>query len=274
MKKPFDALYAGLQKSLGALEREADGIDRYSRGISVIRDSIREVRALGRKSISARVAEVAFFREVWPAFYGQLFLYVQLHQLELVRRSLPADAVPDLLAREEGRVTAFFGSNREFWAYYRGGAGILDEQFTRAYSQARLFDVLAPVIDQEGATLASYRAAWCLAMEGYGARLASERERLSGPSGPIGDYSWGAADTDFVEWLFGLQAVGAIRYKGQPADISRVIKWGRWALGKEVVNTHDRFKIIRNRKKQRMTFTKRTEAALEVRMDEKDGKYA
>jgi hypothetical protein len=29
------------------------------------------------------------------------------------------------------------------------------------------------------------------------------------------------ADMDYVEWIFAVQAVEAIRYKGQPADIYR-----------------------------------------------------
>jgi hypothetical protein len=112
-------------------------------------------------------------------------------------------------------------------------------------------------------------------MEGYGVWLAEERERVMAPAGtgPGSDYSWDAADADFVEWLNGLFAVKAIRYKGQPADLNRLIKWGKWALGKEVANIYDRFKVIRNRKKERLAFTKRTAGALEKRMDQADGKF-
>ena len=272
MRKPFDTLYTAMEKMLGALDRETDGVDRYAQGIQVIREKILELRPLSRKALSGREGEVEYFREVWPAFYGKLLLYVQLHRFETFCLPLAAESVPGLIKREEKRVGAFFRANREFWMYYRSGAAILSEQFTRAYSQARLFDPLALVIDPDGATLASYRAAWCLAMERYGRWLAEERERLAGPAVVTGDYSWGPADTDFVEWLFGLQAVGAIRYKGQLADISRLVKWARWALGKEVVNIHDRFKVLRNRKKERMVFTKKTEAALIVRMDLAEGK--
>ena len=75
-------------------------------------------------------------------------------------------------------------------------------------------------------------------MQGYGVWLAEEKGRLEGP-GSVGDYTWAAADTDFVEWIFGLQAVGAIRYKGQPADINHLVKWGRWALNQDVANIHE-----------------------------------
>jgi hypothetical protein len=180
-----------------------------------------------------------------------------------------------MIRREERKVEDFFYTHREFWMYCRAGAAEQDEQFTRAYSRARAFDPLALVIDQEWATLASYRAAWCMAMERYMAWLAEERERMIVPAGlgASSDYTWGPTDADFVEWLNGLQAVGAIKYRGETADISRLAKWAKMALGKEIANIYDRFKVIRNRKKERMPFTKRTESALERRMDQAEGKF-
>lgn len=271
MRKPFDTLYTALEKSLDTLGRERAGMDRYHRGIVMIRERISDMRTTGRKFVRGRETEIAYFREVWPIFYGQLFHYILLYRFELNRQTRPGDAWLGLIGQEEFRVSRFFRANGEFWSYYRSGAAVQDEQFTRAYSQARVFDPLALVIDGE-ATLASYTAARCLAMEAYGKWLSQERERLTGPKFAATDYTWGPADTDFVEWLFGLSAVGAIRYKGQPADISRLVKWARWALGKEVINIHDRFKVLRNRKKERMAFTKRTTAALEKRMDQAEGK--
>jgi RteC protein len=268
MKKPFDALYAGMEKMLQGMGPELRGVDRYARGIELIRERIAEMQALGTKWIAGPEREVEYFRDVWPAFFGWLFLYVRLHKLELARLPLSREAWMAVIERERRRVSAFFRVHGEFWAYYRAGA--LDEQFTRAYSRSRIFDPLALVIDPAGATLASYRAARCIAMEGYAAWLAGELEEVAGPANPMSDYSWGAADTDFVEWLYGILSVEAIHYKGRPADLTRLIKWGRWALGKVVVNTSDRFKVLRNRKKEKLVFTKRTEGALERRIREAD----
>ena len=72
-------------------------------------------------------------------------------------------------------------------------------------------DPLAVVIDQEGATLASYRAACCLSMHALGEWLQEQRAILSGKmmQRQRGEYSWGASDADLAEWLFGIQTVGA-----------------------------------------------------------------
>lgn len=268
MKKPFDALYAGMERDLAGMGPELRGADRYARGIGLIRERIPELQALGNKWMAGPDREVEYFRDVWPAFFGRLFLYIRLHGLELERLPLGRDAWLAVIERERRRVSAFFRVHGEFWAYYRAGA--LDEQFMRAYSRARVFDPLALVIDPAGATLASYRAAECIAMEVYAGWLAGALEDATGPANPATDYTWGAADTDFVEWLYGLLSVEAIHYQGRPADITRLIKWGRWALGKEVVNTSDRFKVLRNRKKEKLVFTRRTEAALERRIRDAD----
>jgi hypothetical protein len=275
MKKPFDTLYANLEKSLNDLERQAAGVDRYGKGILLIIDKIRDMRGMAVKHMGTRALEVEYFRHVWPAFYGMLLLYIRQYQFEVARLSMPARALPRMIRREERKAAEFLGVNRDFWMYCKAESPTLDEQFTRAYSHARIYDPLALVIDQEGATLSSYRAAWCLAMEGYAAWLGEERERgldLSG-RGEGKDYTWGPADTDFVEWLYLLQGVGAVKYKGEVADMSRLQKWAKWALGKEVVNIYDRFKVLRNRKKERMAFTKRAVSALERTMDAKEGKY-
>lgn len=275
MKKPFDLLFNNLQKSLNDLERRSSGPDRYSAGIYIITGQLRELRVMSKKHMAGRAAEVEYFRYVWPAFFGLLLLYIRQYRFELARVSRPVRALSRMIRQEERTVTDFFRIHREFWMYCRAGSAELDDEFTRKYSQARVFDPLALVIDQEGATLASYRAAWCWAMERYMSWLMEKRDELMTPVGigPGTDYTWDPTDADYVEWLNGLFAVKAIRYKGEPADLSRLAKWGKWALGKEVANIYDRFKVIRSRKKDRMPFTKKTANALETRMDQAEGKF-
>ena len=275
MEKPFVQLYTGLEKALDTLDHSLTGIDRYARGIELIRGTITQVGPLGRKMMRGRETEVAYFRQVWPVFYGKLLLYIRLYHFELYRLSLPGGALPAMIRREEKRIDAFFRSNREFWMYYRSGSPVLDEEFTRKHSQSRIFDPLALVIDQEGATLGSYRAAWCLAMEAYRAWMVEDQDRRKAPVSLTGleGYTSGPADVDFVEWIYKLNAVEAVLYKGVPADISRLQRWAKAALGKEVANIYDRFKVLRNRKKDRMAFTKREAIALEKKMDEKEGKF-
>jgi len=73
-------------------------------------------------------------------------------------------------------IKIFFG--RGYWSGCVA-AQVINEQFTRAYSRGRIFEPLAFVMDQDGATIASYRAPWCLAMEGLREWLQEERARLS-----------------------------------------------------------------------------------------------
>ncbi|HET6256675.1 MAG TPA: RteC domain-containing protein [Puia sp.] len=274
MTKPFDIIYSDLQKGLKAADRRDGGPDRYREGISMIRESIGKLRSLGTKFMKDEAKEIEFFRDIWPAFYSKLFLYIRLYGLELSRGMVPADGWPALISKEEDKAVAFFRSNREFWCYYRGGGGSIDGQFTRAYSRNRILEPLALVIDAD-TTLASYRAACCLAMYEYVEYLREERASLAVGRVSATDlgYSWGGSDADLAEWLFGIQAVGAVQYQGQPADISRLQKWARLALGREVANIYDRGRVLRNRKKERLAFHKKTEAALEKKWNEAEGKF-
>jgi len=275
MTKPFDTLYSDLQRALQVRSHQDRGPDRYLQGVGVIRECVGKLRSLGVKFMKDEAKEIEFFREIWPAFYAKLFLYIRLYSLELRRGMTPADGWPALVGEEEGKAAAFFRNNREFWQYYRSGARVIDGQFTRAFSRERIFEPLALVIDPEASTLASYRAAGCLAMYEYNVWLREEQASLSVGTVSAADlgYSWGASDADLAEWLFGIQAVGAIRYQGQPADISRLQKWARLALGREVANIYDRARVLRNRKKERFAFSKKMVAALEKKWNEAEGKF-
>ena len=181
MKKQFDGMYFDLEERLANLGHQAAGADYYLKGIELIREKIREMEQLGKASLDGRVAEVDYFRWVWPRFYGKLLFFIRLYRFDLRRQSLSEKAIQELIVREEKRIAHFFRANGEFWLYWRSGSPVLDEQFTREYSRALLLEPLALVIDSEGATLGSYKAAWCLAMESYKAWLEKEMEKAGGP---------------------------------------------------------------------------------------------
>jgi len=275
MVKPFDNLYADLEKALKLTDRNHRGPERYLRGLEVIRERIGKLRAQGAKFIREGEREIEFFRHVWPAFYSRLLLYIRLHDMELSRLTTPADHWPAVVGKEEAKVADFFRTNRDFWRYYHSGASGIDEQFTRAYSQGRIFEPLSLIMDRDGATVASYRAACCIAMSDYGTWLREERAGLTAGVGSVADlgYSFGSTDADLAELMFGLQAAGAVRYQGQPADMSRMQKWAKLVFGREVANIYDRGRLLRNRKKEKLAFFKKIASALERKWDQAEGKF-
>jgi hypothetical protein len=277
MRKEFEALYKSLEGSLSAINPGGPTIVGYARSIDLIRTKIAELRALAGNLNRDKAAEIEYFRRVWPLFYGKLFLYIRMHQFEMNRQSLPAEMAPDLIRREERAIRVFFREHGEFSLYFASGSPVIDELFTRQYSMNRTFDELSLVIDPEGGTVASYRAAWCLAYTGYKTFLEKELDSLLHPGnqdpGADPDYEWAATDADAVEWLYGIHASKAVRYKGQPADIAHLVRLFRLNFRKDIVNVYDRFKALRNRKKDRAPFTRKMLNALEKRMDEADGKF-
>jgi hypothetical protein len=275
MTKPFDTLYSELDHTFKTGTTNDEGAYRYLRMMEITRESIAKLQDQRVKFIRNQENEIAFFRDVWPAFYAKHFLYVRLYLIELRREITPADAWPGLISEEEAQVAAFFQQEAEFWKEYRSGSPGIDHQFTRSYSQSRILDKFALVIDQENTTIASYRAACCLEMREYGKWLQEERGLLGAGTATAAelDYSFGGSDAELAEWLLGLQAVEAILYKGQPSDISRLQKWSRIAVGREVPNIYDRGRVLRNRKTETLRFTKKTAAALKKKWDQADGKF-
>src|SRR6185437_15663469 len=119
MTKPFDSLYAELEKVLKQGAKIRQGPQRYLHGIVQIREKIGKVRADGLRLMRNEAAEITYFRDVWPAFHAKYLLYIWLYDLELHRGAAPADDWSAILREQENRVLTFFQSNGKFWRYYQ-----------------------------------------------------------------------------------------------------------------------------------------------------------
>ncbi len=97
---------------------------------------------------------------------------------------------------------------------------LISAQFSREYSQSRVFDPLSPVLDPEGATLASYRAAWGLAYEDYRHFLQEAGESSANPRGLR--YEWKETRTAAVEHIKSQAEAGSIYIDGKPATAEQL----------------------------------------------------
>jgi hypothetical protein len=223
-RNAFEGLYAKLENALSEIWKDDSGLMAYTRSIEVIRNYIGEMQAARQKHVTNRDTEIEFFRRVWPKFYGRLFLNIRQHAFETARLSLPADLHLPYLAREERKVGAFFRKHREFSLYYRSGSSVLDEQFTRHYSQSRVFDPLSLVLDPEGGTVASYLAAWCLAYGEYLVWLGKEKERIlhPGQAKSTNTWEWKESKTAAVELIQAQAEKGSFYINGKKATATQL----------------------------------------------------
>ena len=277
MKQEFEELYKSLESTLQEIAKESPGSYGMKRSIDSIKKVILVITHPSKLKFKTKEEEIEFFRIVWPKFYGKLFLYIKLYKFEIGRNNLPSEFHSQQIKNEGREVAQFFRPHAIFAFNYQSGSPSIDFLFTRKHNMNDNFEDLSLVLDAKKCTYYSYIAACCLANWEYRAFLDQELPKTRFPDNDYviseGDYTWELSDADFVEWLYGLHELKAIKYKGQSADISRLQKWSKWALGKEVVNIYDRFKVLRSRKKERIPFTKRTGELLERRMDQADGKY-
>lgn len=272
-------LFLPLLKAVAEERRLADRtalvVETYAGAIITARGRVRQMQALAPKALKSREGEIIYFREIWPAVYGHLFFYHAAHNFLSKRVVVPVENVPALV-RSEGRVARdFLQKNWEFWLNYRSRTPVIDEQFMRTYSRGCIYEPLSMVMDTEGATLASYKAAWGLAFTDLLTLLNQGLGKISAVSeeaDDLQDFSWACTDADAVEWLYSLHSGSVILHKGEPADIAHLGRWFKLNFRKEIVNIYDRFKAVRNRKKDRAPFMKRLLGGLEKRMDRAEGK--
>ncbi len=275
--EPYDGLYAELQNQLKGMDGSLQRAEEYLRGIGLIRDSIEKLRAIGAKHIRKEADEIGFFRNVWPVFYAKLFLYIWLYRIGLRRELVTADEWLAVIGAEESRAETFFRRNLNFWWYYRSGASVINEQFTRAYSRDRVFDPLAMIIDQDLATLASCRAARGLAFEEYLVLLKGDlrtaEESAEESRYQLAEFEFDGTDAEGQEWLMELFASKLIRKKGgEQLNLSELNRWFKSNFGREFNKLFDKLNILRNRKIDPLRFLHKRMRATEQWMKEKNGR--
>ena len=113
MIKPFDSLFADLEKALKRLEKDRSP-EKYLYGMEMIREKIERMKAVRSKFLQSTPKEIMYFRDVWPVFHARLLLYIRLYDLELRREGERADNWAGVLGEEERRVGAFFRQNGMF----------------------------------------------------------------------------------------------------------------------------------------------------------------
>jgi hypothetical protein len=275
--KPYDGLYAGLEKALQGTDGNLQRAEDYLRGIGLVRDCIEKLRTLGVKHIQKKEDEIRFFRNVWPVFYAKLFLYIWLYRIGLRWEIVTPEEWLTVVSAEESRAEAFFRRNLDFWWYYRSGAAVIDEQFTREYSRHRIFDPLAMIIDQELATLASFRAAKWLAFEEYLVLLKGDLRAPADALGASGvelpEFEFDGTDAEGQEWLMELFASKVIRKKGgEHLNLSELNRWFQYNFGREFKKFFDKMSVLRNRKVDPLRFLHKRMRAIEQWMQGKNGR--
>ena len=220
MRKEFLALYNEMETTINEILSEYAGIAGYAKVLENTWERIVRLKPLSRKMLNTRDGEIDYFRNVWPAFYGRHFFFLKVHNFE-ISRAVPG-CVETLIGEEEQGIAHFFKINYEFVKYYLSGSQTIDNDFTRAQSLKKTFEELALVIDPDHATVASYRAAWCIAYSEYKEFLHRELERLKNPHlvTKKRKYKWAAGKTAAVEWIQAIVEAKAIEIDGKPATAS------------------------------------------------------
>ncbi len=161
----FFLLYTEMEDRVnGELDLQPEGND-FSKVIHLIVETIRSLQGKVGDFLEDEPSEVLFFRQIWPKFYSRLFFYLLVHEFHFNRMLTSSDQLDDFIREEKEKGAVFLRDNAEFWLYYRSGNSKIDVSFTRRYSASSVFDPLCLVLDPNGATLASFTAAWGLAYE-------------------------------------------------------------------------------------------------------------
>ena len=87
-----------LEAALLAAGSEKDTVSKYKLSAQLVNERILELRAYVKKHpLKTRAAEVRYFKDYAPRFYGRLFYFVKVCQLEVERQYAAKKRMEDYL---------------------------------------------------------------------------------------------------------------------------------------------------------------------------------
>jgi len=167
-------LQGQLEKELNSVDPGKNAVKGHDHRIKIVRQAIDSLKEyIFEHPFPDQAAEIHYFKNVAPTFYGYHLYFIKLYNLELCRISSSKEEFLTYIEQELQEISLFFRANSDFCKYFHSGNSFLDEKYFTRKAQEYWIDDLSAVIDEEYC-LASYRASWILANERYRKQLMQE----------------------------------------------------------------------------------------------------
>ncbi|GGF24187.1 RteC domain-containing protein [Echinicola rosea] len=218
--------------------------------------------------------EIHFFKRIKPYFHSESIYYAELFNLESARPTSHRGDQLQYLRKEQRKLQAFLGLNRDLHHYFVLDRTHLDQHY---FLRSGRTDFLASrafhtPIDRRCCTVASLGVATILAAirinEYINAAVQSLEGTVDTSQKPL-KLKWTGNKNQLVELIYALKVAGVLNH-GQ-AEIKEVAKVLGQLLGGDMGDVYKRFQEIRIRKKGRTVFLEALKEKLEDYILESEG---
>jgi hypothetical protein len=231
-----------------------------------------------------REDEIRYFKYWGPRFYGRLFYYPKICDIEIARMHTTTDRFETFLKKEMQTIEDFYYRHEELCKmYYLKDTSLDDRIFIRNASENHFFDEVEKLMDQDfcvGCYFASrlyanqkLRRYLKHQLEAKKPLVTTESPQLTSIDANketdllLPDATFNIKNIDIVEQMWGIYVSKSIYVNGKPATRKYIMKMLERFYGREVPNWEQLYQSITERKKDKFAYHTRILTALNQDLD-------
>jgi hypothetical protein len=246
--------------------------EKAKKGVSLIKEKLSAIRKRVRETgFETEEDEIYFFRKVKPPIHGNLIFFSILSEIETSKMHMSDEELNVLISKKFSKFRKIMREHSEFVAYYNQDMTHLDKTyFLRASEIVKVTSHITSVLlDPEFNTVYDVVIANLFAMQllqnHINIPLQIKKElRIEIPS-----LKWTASKSDFIEFIYGLQATFAVN-NGE-VEIKELCQAMQSIFQVQIDDPYRIFIDLSNRKISPMKFIPKMEEGLLRRIKETKG---
>ncbi len=245
------SLYEELQAQLlVSEEKAADLLQSLSRGAEIVKAKLRELLRNGPAASSEDGP--AYFKVIYPLFYGQLLYHQDYFNLEIGCPLFDGALQLEYYHGELKILERLFSQNHYLYAYYKRGGTSLDQYYFTRGSGVEALDLLPKYDTGQGEDYPAASIVFSKFIAGEKLRtvILQKISLLSRSSDPASvaqpGLRWTGESINLVELAYGIWLTGQINHGN--ATITEIIAWLETSLGIPIGRPYKRWTQIAQRK--------------------------
>lgn len=245
----------------GLSTEENNQTARYLKSVSIIAQTILQLRNFIVGYEFQKQEEILFFKEIKPRFAAEYYYYTRLAEFKANEPVLSSQKI-EYYNSAWKTVLDFFKDFGELNYYLLSGATHLDDKyFLRGNIPTNEIQ-----FDREFSTKYDDLLSQLRGARSFAEYLRNEMIQLSGDQSKISSLTWTGSKTDLIELIYGLETIGA--FNAGKADIKDIATLFESAFNITLGNVYRQFLDIKLRKKGKTTFLDEMREKLDVRISD------
>ncbi len=259
-----------MRDALRLIHSQNDQLSAAAKSVELVRDTIIQLRAHNNENpFPAQEDEIRFFKYWGPRFYGRLFYYNKVYDIEIARLYHTSEGFKLLLKDELQLIENFYYRHEELCKmYYLQDEALDNRLFIRNAAENHFFDEVEMLMDKDFC-VGCYFASRLYANQKLRKHLDHQLEVKESPApNDEPQLTWTNSKTDAGEIIIALFLSNS--FNAGQVELKEIVQWFETHANIKIDNIHVLWQDIKRRKKGITKFLDKSRELLLNKAEEED----